>query len=88
MAGNETLYLVYVEAGADPDPGAEMLRLAPELYLAGSGKTRSQLYHAIKRRCSPERLLVAPLADDPKFKGMEAGALAWLRANRSDREAQ
>jgi len=74
------LYLVFLE----PDPGAEALRsalqpLACGLYLAASTRTRSQLYHALKRRAQPRRLLVAPLADAPKFKGMAPGALAWLR---------
>lgn len=83
MAGHDRrLYLVYLDADApapvDPAPG--LLALAPGLYLADSARTRSQLYHALKRRFAPRRLLVAPLAGDPKFKGMAAGALAWLRA--------
>ena len=49
-----------------------------------SALTRSKLYHRIKWQL-PEgtALLCAPLGDDPdgwpKFKGMDAGALAWLR---------
>ena len=31
----------------------------------------------------PSGVLVAPLADDPKFNGMRPGALAWLRARRA-----
>ncbi|MDH5825033.1 hypothetical protein QFW77_18860 [Luteimonas sp. RD2P54] len=75
------LYLVYIEASDLPgpaDPGG-MLELAPGLFLAETAQTRSQLYHAVKRRLRPDRLLVAPLADAPKFKGMAAGALTWLR---------
>ncbi|WP_202839571.1 hypothetical protein [Luteimonas saliphila] len=82
MADTGTLYLVYVETreSPHPDPPPNLVPLAPGLYLAESSQTRSQLYHALKRRLQPQRLLVAALADDPKFKGMQAGALAWLRA--------
>ncbi|GEM_PF-526629 len=79
----QALYLVVIE----PDPGLRGLvpepalrRLAPGLYLVASGQGRAPLYHAVKRLTRPDRLLVAPLAGDPKFKGMEAGALAWLRS--------
>lgn len=56
------------------------MRLSEGLYLVASARTRSQRDHAVKRRCRPTRLLVAPLAEAPKFKGMAPGALAWLRA--------
>ena len=77
-----TLYLVFLA----PDPGVEALALeevqplGSGLYLAGSARTRSQLYHLLKRRTQPRQLLVAPLADHPKSKGMAPGTLAWLRA--------
>jgi len=76
---SSALYLVFVEpdAGRIDLPGIR--RLGSGLYLAATPRTRSQLYHAVKRRTVPRRLLVAPLADAPKFKGMEPGALAWLR---------
>ncbi|NZA25687.1 hypothetical protein H0E84_04770 [Luteimonas sp. SJ-92] len=76
------LYIVYLEASALPGPidPAGMLELAPGLFLTETGQTRSQLYHDVKRRFRPDRLLVAPLADAPKFKGMAAGALAWVRS--------
>lgn len=75
------LYIVYIEAGtATGAMGAsDLVELAPGLFLVETGQTRSQLYHQIKRRFAPEALLVAPLADAPKFKGMAAGALKWLR---------
>ncbi len=76
-----TLYLVYLDGCEHPPAaGPGLVPLAPGLYLAESSRTRSQLYHALKRRYLPQRLLVAPLSDDPKFKGMQPGALAWLRA--------
>ncbi|WP_058835601.1 hypothetical protein [Luteimonas abyssi] len=74
------LYLVYLEPEPPAEVGAALRPLAPGLYLTHSAQTRSRLYHELKRRCRPRRLLVAPLADAPKFKGMQSGALAWLRA--------
>ncbi len=83
-----TLYLVHIDIDIDgarhPDPSPDLVELAPGLYLTESSRTRSQVYHAIKRRFEPRRLLVAPLAGDPKFKGMQPGVLAWLRARRRD----
>lgn len=86
MGTAPTLYIVYLEADAAPEPAreGELLPLAPGLYLATTSRTRSQLYHALKRRYAPARLLVAPLADAPKFKGMRPGALKWLRARARD----
>ena len=83
-----TLYLVYVDVdvAGHAEPSPDLLELAPGLYLTESTRSRSQVYHAIKWRLQPRRLLVAPLADDPKFKGMRPGALAWLRARRRGRE--
>jgi len=49
------------------------------LYLVRTEQTRSQLYHAIKRRFSPAVLLVAPLEDLPKFKGMRTGTTRDLQ---------
>ena len=85
MAADETtLYLVHVDADMTrhPDPSPDLVELAPGLYLTESSRTRSQVYHALKRRFEPRRLLVAPLTGEPKFKGMQPGALAWLRARR------
>lgn len=78
------LYLVYVEAR---DPGAilgdfDARQLADGVFLVATALSRSRLYHAIKHRLTPSRLLVAPLRDDPKFKGMAPGALKWLRKLR------
>ncbi|NLA69093.1 MAG: hypothetical protein GX856_12790 [Gammaproteobacteria bacterium] len=80
-----TLYLVYldVDVAGHAEPSPDLVALAPGLYLTESTQSRSQVYHAIKWRLQPRRLLVAPLADDPKFKGMAPGALAWLRARRA-----
>lgn len=84
--GTPRLYLVYLDADATPRPAPELAELAPGLYLVRTARSRSQVYHALKRRFAPRRLLVAPLDGDPKFKGMRPGALAWLRAT-GDRDA-
>lgn len=85
MAANRALYLVHFDAASElvDAPPDDAVQLAPGLYLVASSMTRSQLYHAWKRRHDPERLLVAPLADTPKFKGMAPGALAWIRAREA-----
>lgn len=86
MGGNgEQLFLVWHDRRQDDDGEVagqgdpNVRRLADGLSLVRTDRTRSQLYHDVKRRTRPEKLLVAPLADDPKFMGMEEGALKWLR---------
>ena len=76
-----TLYLVHLDPPpADGEAMAHGFELAPGLYVVSSWDTRSRLYHAVKHRWRPRRLLVAPLADAPKFHGMAPGALKWVRA--------
>ena len=56
-------------------------KLAPGIFCIASELSRSKLYHRIKWQLPDDTgLLLAPLADAPKFKGMEPGALAWLRS--------
>ena len=80
--GETRLFMVVAEGGS---PLAELAGeldafvLAPGLLLVRTGGTRSRLYHFVKRRTAPDRLLVAGLDEAPKFKGFAAGALAWLR---------
>ncbi|MEH6664480.1 MAG: hypothetical protein V7678_06485 [Brevundimonas sp.] len=75
-------YLVHIDASADiVFPASQVCRLADGLYLVVSALTRSRLYHRIKRQLpSDAALLVAPLADAPKFRGMAPGALAFTRS--------
>lgn len=83
MADTQTeLYLVYLR---DPERSLNvsefegLRQLDDRLYLLQTGESRSRVYHAVKRACEPAGLLVAPLSEAPKFKGMAEGALKWLR---------
>lgn len=77
------LYLAATDGHAvgdlDDGPWLDWFVLREGLTLIDSVESRSAVYHAVKRRI-PEgtALLVAPLADDPKSKGMAPGAKAWL----------
>lgn len=80
--GDERLHLVHVRADDDPAPAMDELgaiALGDGLFVVRSDLTRSRLYHLVKRRTRPTALLVAPLAEAPKFLGMAPGALAALR---------
>lgn len=82
-------YLVFL----DPDPAltgrSELcVRLGSGLYVCYSALTRSRFYHALKAAHHPARLLVAPLAGDPKFKGMAEGALEVLRQQARNAETE
>lgn len=84
------LYLVWHRATSAPSTDrpivwqSDAYPLNDGMWLVRSELTRSRLYHLVKRQLPDgSALLVAPLgdrpADWPKFKGMAAGALAWLR---------
>jgi hypothetical protein len=88
--GSDVLYLAYTDdhdlrddIGDHPDgPWRDLRRLRAGLVLVDSDQRRSVVYHAIKDLLPPETaLLVAELAEVPKFKGMDPGALAWARAH-------
>lgn len=88
MADEPMLYLIWHDPAASPaepiDLHGDGHPLADGLWLVRSALTRSKLYHRIKWQLPDgTALLCAPLGDDPdgwpKFKGMDAGALAWLR---------
>lgn len=64
-----------------PGPWREVLVLHRGLVAVDSDQSRSVVYHALKDHVgggSP--LLVTELTQVPKFKGMSAGALTWMRA--------
>lgn len=85
MAKNKStdaLYVVRVEGGSRSDAvpaKTESMTLSEGLFLVRTSATRSQLYHAVKRRVQPDALFVARLDGAPKFKGMAEGALKWVR---------
>lgn len=81
---DDKLYLIFLRSPEDvlrPEEFAGLRQLDDGLYLLRSSQSRSKVYHAIKRAALPEGLLVASLDDVPKFKGMQEGALKWLRAS-------
>jgi hypothetical protein len=56
-----------------------------DLAVVTSDLDRSRLYHRVKRSQAPDAsILVAPLAGDPKMKGMAAGAHACLEGLAGD----
>ena len=63
-----------------PGPWREMHVAAPGLLLLDSEDSLSRVYHELKWSL-PEgsALLVAPVADTPKLKGVAAGTQTWLR---------
>lgn len=84
------LFLVWHEPDREIAPelaaALDRFELRPGLLLVDSALTRSKLYHQVKWALpAGSALLVAPLAEAPKFKSMDAGALAWLRARESMR---
>jgi len=88
VADDTSLYLIWHDPGVKPaeplDLHGDAHPLAEGLWLVRSDLTRSKLYHRIKWQLPDDTSLAcAPLADEadgwPKFKGMEAGALAWLK---------
>ena len=79
-------YLAWVDDDLDevPEgPWEDGFVLRPGLLLLDSDDTRSAVYHAVKWSVPDGRaVLVAPLADDPKAKGMASGLTAWLTRRR------
>ena len=85
----QALYLLWFDSpGGLPDGfdfHGDAHVLASDLWLIRSDISRSKLYHRIKWQLPADTpILLAPLDDNregwPKFKGMEAGALKWLRS--------
>jgi hypothetical protein len=81
------LYLAWEETGAvdatAEGPWEDAVVLHPGLLLLDSQASRSVVYHALKHHLPADTaLLVAPLADAPKMKGMSEGSTSWLRSRR------
>ena len=66
---------------ASPGPWREVVEAGPGLLLVESDETLSRVYHEIKWMLPDDAaLLVAPLAERPKARGVTAGTVRWLRA--------
>ena len=78
-----TVYLAWtsVEVADDlPGPWQEVRRAAPGLLLVDSDDTLSRVYHELKWSLPDDGpLLVAPLTERPKLKGLAPGTQTWLR---------
>lgn len=81
--GAVTVYLAWTSAPVPddlPGPWTEVRRAAPGLLLVDSDDTLSRVYHELKWSLPDDcPLLVAPLAERPKLKGLAAGTQTWLR---------
>lgn len=80
-----TLYLVWHAPDAEIEQALRLsldrFDLQPGLLLVDSDLSRSKLYHRIKWALPADTpVLVAPLEEAPKFKGMAKGSLNWVRA--------
>ena len=63
-----------------PGPWQELLETAPGLLLIESDDSLSRIYHEMKWLLPDScALLVAPLAERPKARGVTAGTVSWLR---------
>lgn len=89
-AADRTLFLIWLDTSLtdeDCTPLSDLgswFLLNENLLLIHSAQTRSKVYHAVKHMFQPEALMAAPLKDAPKFKGMNEGALNWVRALPED----
>ena len=84
-----TVYVAWTSADLDElsasrdlaGPWREVVVAARELAFADSDDTLSQVYHALKWSLPDGvALAVAPVADQPKAKGLAPGTNSWLRA--------
>ena len=77
------LYIVWVgtEEPFEIDGAGPTFDLGPQLSLIESELTQSRLYHLVKWSLPPDTKLLVAAVGRPKFKGMEPGALSWLRSH-------
>ena len=78
-----TVYLAWTPAqvpGDLPGPWQEVRRAAPGLFLVDSDESLSRVYHELKWSLPDDSsLLVVPVEERPKLKGLEPGTQSWLR---------
>ncbi len=69
-------------------PWSEVRAVAPGLLLIDSAEHLSAVYHAVKWSLPDDAaLLVVPLHETPKCRGLAPGATSWLRARTRPRSA-
>ena len=75
------IYIVIVDSDVTsaPEASEDLVILDQGLYLVRTSQSRSELYHAVKRRLAPRKLVVAPLSDMPKFKGLAPRSTTFAR---------
>ena len=81
-----TVYLAWTsEPPSDLDgPWREVRRIAPGLLFLDSPETLSVVYHALKWSLPDgSSLVVAPVRETPKSRGLAPGTMAWLRRRTS-----
>ncbi len=86
-----TAYLVVLPAQDNHDDPSDTVKLngasiegycwlSEQMVIVMTDLSRSKLYHAVKRQFDDDRpLLVAPLSQAPKFKGLASGSTKWVR---------
>lgn len=77
-----TVYLAWTSEDVTDleGPWHEVRPVAPGLVAVDSSETLSAVYHAIKWSLSEEAsLIVVPVHQTPKSRGMAAGITTWLR---------
>lgn len=63
-----------------PGPWREVLEAGPGLMLIETEESLSRVYHEVKWLLPDDcALLVAPLAERPKARGVTSGTVSWLR---------
>jgi len=62
-------------------PWYDVRQIAPGLLLLDSGESLSTVYHALKWALPEDAaLIVSPVHQTPKSRGMAPGTTAWLRS--------
>jgi hypothetical protein len=78
-----TVFLAWTSAAVPTDlagPWEEICHAASDLLLVSSDESLSRVYHELKWALpGGSSLLVVPLADRPKLKGLRPGTQTWLR---------
>ncbi|MCL8026973.1 hypothetical protein [Nocardioides bruguierae] len=82
-----TVYLAWADEPFDPaldsetdGPWRELRRIDDHLLLVESSETLSRVYHHLKWTFeAAPTLLVTPVTDTPKSRGLPPGTTTWLR---------